>query len=167
MENILSKNLILKNVLIDLGALALVYLIPASVHFTGLPVYMIEPMRLMLVISFVHGSRANSFLLACSLPFFSYLVSGHPELVKMLIITGELALNTALFYWLVKRYGSPFTALLLSVVISKIACYLAYWPVFSFGFMVEEAGMTFLIAQAVTTLLFSLYVFLSYKPRES
>ena len=146
------------DILLDIGALAAIYLIPATVHLTGIPVYMIEPMRLMLILSMAHASKYNTFLLALSLPLFSFVVSGHPELIKMFIITGELVINVALFYWFLNRYKQAFLAVFISIIISKIACYLAYWPIFSFQFMVAEADLQFIIIQFITTLVFSLYI---------
>ena len=158
MDSTLINRGIMTNVLVDLAALALIYFIPATVHFTGIPLYMIEPMRLMLILSMAHASRNNTVFLALTLPLFSYLVSGHPEAVKMIIITGELVLNTLMFYWLVKKFNHSFFAILISIVVSKLACYLAYWPVFSFSFVVAEASPDFLIIQLITTLVFSFYI---------
>jgi hypothetical protein len=149
---------LLTDLLLDLGALTAIYFLPAAAHFTGIPLYMIEPMRMMLVLSMVHASKYNTFLLAFSLPLFSYVVSGHPEFVKMLVITGELILNVAMFYWMLKWSRKPFIVAFLSIIISKIACYLIYWPVFSFSFVVAEASMPFLIIQLMTTFAFSLYI---------
>jgi hypothetical protein len=156
-SKILNQTLLI-DLLLDLGALCAIYFLPAAVHFTGIPMYMIEPMRLMLILSLAHASKYNSYLLALSLPYFSYVVSGHPEFIKMLIITGELILNVAIFYWMLKWLNRPFIVAFLSIIISKTACYLIYWPVFSFSFVVEEASMPFLIIQFITTFVFSLYV---------
>ena len=167
MEIALNNKTVWKNILIDMGALALIYFLPASVHLTGIPLYMIEPMRLMLIISMAHGAKSNSYLLALSLPLFSFAVSGHPEFLKMLIITGELVLNTVLFYWLTGRSVNTFLSLMLAIIISKIACYLAYWPIFSFDFVIAEASPVFIAAQIVTTLIFSFYVAIILKKQQS
>ncbi|MCX6279775.1 MAG: hypothetical protein NT004_17030 [Bacteroidetes bacterium] len=158
MNETLPNRVILTNILVDLAALALIYFIPATVHFTGIPIYMIEPMRLMLILSMAHTSKSNSYFLALTLPLFSFLVSGHPELIKMFIITGELVLNTLLFYWLVKKFNHTFFAMFVSIITSKIACYLAYWPVFSIGFVVAEASPDFILIQLITSLIFSFYI---------
>jgi hypothetical protein len=158
-----SQSLIKQKVLIDILAFALVYFIPALAHLTGIPLFMVEPMRLGLILSIVHTTRVNSVILALTLPVFSYLVSGHPEFIKMVIITFELLLNTILFYWLLERIHRPFTAMILSILFSKIACYLAYWPVFSFAFLVSEAEPVFLLIQGATTLVFSTYTFIILK----
>lgn len=146
-------------------AMAVVYLAPVLAHMTGLPVYMLEPMRLMVILALAHGSRNIALILASTLPIFSFLVSGHPEFIKMVIITSELVLNVFLFFLLERKFRRVFPAALLSVVISKLLCYLTYWPVFSFQFMVREAEPLFLAVQIITTLIFSFYLMIILKKK--
>jgi hypothetical protein len=149
--NILSASIL------DVAALAVVYFTPLIGHLLQLPFYMIEPMRLMAVISMVHSTRMNSFLLALVLPLFSWVATGHPELTKMLVMTMELGMNVFLFYLLRKKMNSVFLAMIIAITASKILCYSLYLVFFSMMFIREEAEMTFLVAQVITTLLFSLY----------
>lgn len=72
----------LRAVLIDIIALAFIYSIPALSHMLSLPVYLIEPMRLMLIIAMVHSNKTNAYIIALTMPLFSYLVSGHPQCTK-------------------------------------------------------------------------------------
>ena len=154
---------LLKALSIDIMALALIYFTPSIAHLLNFPVYMLEPMRVMMILSFAHSSRKNSYLLALTLPLFSFLVSGHPEPVKMMIITAELLVNVFLFYLLAARIRNLFLPGLLSIIISKAFCYLAYLAVFSAAFVREEAGTVFLAVQALTTVLFSIYLFIISK----
>jgi hypothetical protein len=120
---------------------------------------MVEPMRLMVVLSIVHSSRTNSYLLALSLPLFSWAVSGHPEFYKMLVMTGEITMNVFLFYYLIRKIDSVFLPMIISIVVSKIFCYILYLVFFSMMFIREEAESSFLIAQVISTLVFSFYIF--------
>lgn len=156
-----------KALFLDMMALAFIYFTPSIAHLLNFPVYMLEPMRVMLILSMAHSTRKNSYLLALTLPLFSFLVSGHPEVVKMMVITAELVLNVFLFYLLAGRVRNLFTAGLLSIIISKAFCYLAYLVVFSAAFVREEAGTAFLLVQAGTTLLFSGYLFIISKTKRS
>jgi hypothetical protein len=156
----IDRKELVKSVILDLFALAFIYFVPSLAHLTGFPVYMIEPMRLMLILSIVHSTKNNTYLLALTLPVFSLAVSGHPEFLKMLIITGELILNGVLFYLIRDRFKNVFISLISAIILSKLACYLAYWVIFSFAFVKSEAGGTFLAAQCITTLLFSSYAYL-------
>jgi hypothetical protein len=154
---------LLKALFIDIMALAVIYFTPSIAHLLNFPVYMLEPMRVMLILSMAHSTRRNSYLLALTLPLFSFLVSGHPEAVKMMIITSELALNVFLFYLMAGKVRNMFVSGLLAILISKAFCYMAYLAVFSFAFVRDEAGATFLLVQGLTTLLFSGYLFIISK----
>jgi len=147
-----------KILLLDSIAFLLVWLTPVISHLIGFPFYMIEPMRFMVILSVAYTSRGNSYLLALTLPMFSWVVSGHPEFYKTLVMTAELVLNVFLFYYLVKRIDSVFLSMLISIVVSKIFCYALYLVFFSIMFIEEEAEPVFLMAQVITTVLFSSYV---------
>ncbi|MFZ4521269.1 MAG: hypothetical protein ACOYNC_06160 [Bacteroidales bacterium] len=148
---------LIKYILFDGIAVAFIILAPALSHMFALPLWYLEPMRLMLVLAIMHTSKPNGYLLAAILPFCSWVFSGHPELIKMLIITMELVVNVALFYWLNSRLHKPFAAMLGSILASKLLCYLGYWVVFSAAFLAAETGMVFMTVQVVVSVLFALY----------
>jgi len=147
-----------KGLILDIIALAVVFFTPAIAHLIRIPFYMIEPMRLMVMLSIAHSTRINSLILALILPVFSWAVSGHPQVFKMLIITGEMAFNVVLYYYLVRKNDSVFLSMIISIFTSKIMCYILYLVFFSMMFIKEEADPAFLISQVVTTLIFSSYV---------
>jgi hypothetical protein len=163
----LSRNDLLKALLIDFAALAFILVTPSLAHLFSFPVYMLEPMRLMMILSLAHSTKKNSYLLALALPLFSFLVSGHPEPVKMMIITAELVLNVYLFYLLAARVRNIFLSGFLSILLSKLLCYLAYLVVFSLAFVRDEAGTMFLGVQLLTSLIFSGYLYAIFKAKRS
>jgi hypothetical protein len=118
---------------------------------------MIEPMRLVLILALVHTNRTNAWILAAILPLFSYLVSGHPEPLKMLVITAELLANTGLFLFLLRRGAYPFLAMFLSILVSKAFCYSLYMLLFPWSFVVAEAQTGFLLIQGAVTILLASY----------
>jgi hypothetical protein len=151
---------IIKSACIDAVALAFIYFTPVLAHLAAFPVYMIEPMRIMVILSMAHSSRRNSYLLALTLPLFSFITTSHPEFFKMLIITCELVVNVFLFYWLSARMKNAFFAMISAIITSKILCYLLYLIFFSMAFVRNESDMTFLAVQLITTLFFSIYIFI-------
>jgi hypothetical protein len=151
---------VIKGLLLDIVALVVVIFTPKIAQLIHFPFYMIEPMRLMVILSIAHSFRANSYLLAFTLPLFSWVVSGHPELFKMLVMTGELAINVFLFYYLIRKIVSVLLSMIISIVVSKVLCYAFYLVFFSMMFIKEEAEPAFLIAQVITILVFSFYVFI-------
>ena len=147
-----------KAVILDICSLVVVWATPLISGAIGLPFYMIEPMRLMVIVSIAHTSKGNSYLLAFTLPLFSWIISGHPEFYKMLVMTAEIAVNVFLFYYLVRRIDSILLSMIISIFVSKIFCYALYLVFFSIMFIEDEAETSFLIAQVITTLVFSSYV---------
>jgi hypothetical protein len=145
-----------KILLIDMALVTLMMFIPAISHLTGIPVYMVEPMRIMLVISLLLTPNRNAYFIAILLPLVSFLVSGHPFPAKMMIIIAELLFNVWLFLAM-KRAAGTFFSMLLAIIISKLACYMMYWSFFSWAFVVEESGARFLLAQAAVTIFLSFF----------
>jgi hypothetical protein len=150
---------VIKGLLIDLVAIIVVYFIPKIGQIVHFPFYMVEPIRLIVVVSIAHSSRVNSFILALTLPFFSWAVSGHPEFYKMLVMTGEITFNVFLFYYLIRKSDFVFLSMIISIVVSKVLCYVFYLVFFSMMFIREEAEPSFLIAQIIFTLVFSFYIY--------
>jgi hypothetical protein len=154
----------INTVITDIAALVFVGIIPAASHLFKIPIYFIEPMRVMLVLALLYSSRWNAYALAIVLPLFSFLVSGHPAPLKMMIIMAELLLNALLFLLFYKNTKKAFLSTFGSIVLSKVFCYAMYLVVFSMAFVKAEAETTFLIAQAILTLLLSSLVwFISYR----
>jgi len=159
LSSLLTRNL-RKASILDIVAFVVVFFIPKIAGLIHFPFYMIEPMRLMVILSIAHSSRLNSFFLALTLPVFSWAVSGHPELFKMMVMTGEITLNVFLFYFLFRKINSILLSMVISIVVSKVLCYTLYLVFFSMLFIREEADPSFLVVQVITTLVFSFYVFL-------
>jgi hypothetical protein len=139
----------------DIAAMVFVGIVPAASHLFKIPVYNIEPMRIMMVLTLLFTSRQNAYLLALALPVFSFLVSGHPAPMKMMIITTELILNVWLFFLLYRNMKMAFLSMFSSILLSKGFCYAMYLILFSMTFVKAEAGTTFLIAQIILTLVLS------------
>jgi hypothetical protein len=112
----------------------------------------------MLVLALLYSSRWNAYALAIVLPFFSFLVSGHPAPIKMMIIMAELLLNAWLFLYFYQKTRRSFLSAFGSIIISKVFCYAMYLIVFSMAFVKTEAEITFLFTQLILTLLLSSFI---------
>jgi len=137
-------------------------MVPTISHLFSLPIYLIEPMRLMLIFALVHTSKANAFIIALSMPAFSYIISGHPILPKMILISFELLLNVLLFYGLVKKLKFLFPSIILSILLSKAIYYLLKFELINFAIMDTELFSTPIYLQLIMTLIFSLYLYTFY-----
>ena len=159
LNNKISKNII-KGSLFDLLALTFVYLVPTFSHLFALPIYFVEPMRLMLILAIAHTSKKNAYFLAATLPMFSFLVSAHPVFLKTLLISGELFINVWLFFFLSEKINNKFGAMVLSIAISKIAYYLIKFTLLSFVLLEGNLISTPILIQVITTAVFGSYIYL-------
>lgn len=169
MENVLtlpySKENI-KSFTLDIIALAFIYFVPSISHLLNFPLYLFEPMRIMLILSLAHSGRINNYVIALSLPAFSYLISSHPVVMKTMLISFELCLNVTLFYYLSKKIRNGFVSMLLSIVISKWAYYFVKYVMLQTGLLDGELVTTPVVYQVITTLAFSLYVYFIMNRKE-
>lgn len=148
----------IRSILIDVIALAFIYFVPAFSKLLGLPVYLIEPMRLMLILAIAHTTRFNAYLLALVMPFFSLFISGHPLIFKTLPMVFELVLNVWLFFLLVKKLKEPFFSMLISILVSKLIYYGLKYLVIVTGLLDMELISTPIYIQLVMMVIFSGYI---------
>ncbi len=154
--------------LFDILAIAFIYFVPTISHMLKVPLYLIEPMRIAMVLALVHTSKPNAFIIAITLPIFSFLVSGHPVFYKMLIISGELVLNVWLFYIFMAKTKNAFISILSSIILSKGVYYLVKFLILAFFIKSSDNIIsTPLYIQAITTLAFSAYLGLMFKKAKS
>ena len=140
-----------RTLLMDAALVAGACLIPAASHLLALPLYMLDPMRWLLLGALVVGHRSgnmltNGLLMALLLPLVSSLVVGMPAMGKAILIVAELGANVALFALISKKMNT-FLAMLLSIVGAK-AVYYALKLVVMGGVL---TGTTWMM-QAVVTL---------------
>ena len=111
-------------VLIDILLLTSLYLLPSFSHVTALPLYMLEPMRVALIIALLFTNRANTYLLAFTIPLASSMITGHPILFKAVLMGIELTILVASYGYLVRFDRIPaFLALTAGIVIGKLVYY--------------------------------------------
>lgn len=148
----------LRALVIDTAAIALIVLTPAISHLLSFPLYLAEPMRLMLILAMAHSRKANAYLLAVALPLLSFAVSAHPVFPKMVLIAMELSLNVFLFYLLSERGMKAIAAAFLSILLSKAAYYLVKYLLIRMAVLDSELVSTPLLFQVGTAVAFSLYL---------
>jgi len=156
----------IRTVVFDLLALLAIYLVPAISHLLSLPVYYIEPMRIMLILAIVHTSRKNAYLIALTLPLFSMLISAHPSLVKTSLITGELLLNVWLFFLLSEKLSNKTLSIFLSIVVSKIFYYVIKFLLVTSALISGDLIATPIYIQIIMLFVFSGYIYLMNSRKE-
>ena len=155
------------SIIFDLFALIVITLLPPLSHMFSIRFYMLEPMRVMLVLSFVHTTKRNAFILSVLLPLFSFLISSNTLLLKMILIGSELTLNVWLFYLIQKKLNNDFMSMLLSILLSKIYYYLMKMGLIATGLLSGNIFDTPFYLQAIVALALSLYTFLILKGMKS
>ncbi len=154
---VLDKKSTARIVILDILALLAIYLMPTLTHLLSFPIYLIEPMRIMLVLALLHTRKENAYILALTLPAFSFLLSGHPMLPKMIIITLELVLNVWLFITFSKMMKNNALPMLASIVFSKAFYYFVKFALIGLGFLSIELVSTSIWIQLGMIAVFTAY----------
>lgn len=150
----------LATIIFDLGALAFIYFVPVISHLLSFPLYLIEPMRIILILAIAHTSQRNAYLLALTLPVFSFAISAHPVLLKSLLISIELVVNVWLFFMLSRIIRNQFATMAIAIVASKLFYYLLKFGLLSLSLITGSLISTPIYIQVITTLVFSTYIYL-------
>jgi hypothetical protein len=150
----------IKTYLIDFSLLLLIYFLPAISHLFAFPIYYLDPMRIALVVALIHTSKRNAYIIALTLPLFSFLISSHPQIIKSFLLSTELVINLSLFFLLKDKLKNVFTSLLISIVISKVIYYLLKFVLISSTLLDDKLFSTPFYFQIIPAILLSTYIYL-------
>jgi hypothetical protein len=150
----------IKTYLIDFSLLLLIYFLPAISHLFAFPIYYLDPMRIALVVALIHTSKSNAYIIALTLPLFSFLISSHPQIIKSFLLSTELVINLSLFFLLKDKLKNVFTSLLISIVISKVIYYLLKFVLISSTLLDDKLFSTPFYFQIIPAILLSTYIYL-------
>lgn len=158
MKNKVTLNILTSFLLDILAVLFIIYLgdISKSVSY---PMYILDPMRMMVILAIAFTPRWNGWILALMLPFVSYSLGAHPHLVKTSIMAAELLLNVWLFWFLLDKIKMSTLAILLSILFSKAVYYLLKFICLQIGWLSGDLISTPLDIQIITTIAFSTFIF--------
>lgn len=151
-----------KALLFDLIAILFIYLVPTISHLLSIKLYMLEPMRLMVILAMMHTRRQNAYILALTLPLFSFVVASHPVFVKSALIGIEL-LSMVLVFYVLERHMHKLAAIFTSIWMSKLLYYGLKYVAIITVLPGEPLVGTSLLIQLLTSVAFSVYVFFMYK----
>ena len=142
--------------LLDFVAVFLIYMIPTISHLISLPLYKFEPMRWVLLLNLLFvGDKKNSYIMAVTLPLFSFFVGSHPVFIKALIMAVELVTNVFIFIQLSKRLNSGI-AMFISIVSSKLIYYAIKYLCVSTGLLASSMVSTSITIQLIVAIVISL-----------
>jgi hypothetical protein len=154
--------------LIDVVLLAALYLLPSFSHLTALPLYKLEPMRIALIIALLFTNRANTYLIAFTIPLASAMITGHPVPFKAVLMGIELSILVATYGYLVRMERIPaFAALTAGILFGKLVYYAMKFAALSAGLLAGSLISTPLQTQLVlavgTAAIFALIEYYSTK----
>lgn len=139
--------------LIDVALLAALYFLPSLSHVTALPLYMLEPMRIALIIALLFTNRANAYFIAFTIPLASALITGHPMPFKALLMGIEFSALVACYGYLAQSVRIPaFAALTAAILLSKMLYYSMKFAALNAGLLTGGLVSTPLQTQIVLAL---------------
>jgi hypothetical protein len=153
----------------DLAALIGIYFIPSLSHALAFPLYMFEPMRIVLFTAYLFSrNHTNALILALTLPLFSMLSSGHPILPKALLMSGELFINVLFFILLLKhtKWG-VFLSLLSATLVSKLLYYGVKFLLIRGAVFEDKLISTPVLTQMIIALVIAVFFAIVYREKES
>lgn len=157
------SNRILNIFIVDILALVFIYFLPVISGFIDFPLYLVDPMRMMIILALAHTNKSNSYFLAILLPLFSFFIGGHPYFLKTSIILLELLLNIYLFYYLLSKIKNPFFSMLISIIVCKAFYYGLKFLLINLTLIEGSLLSTPFKYQIITAVVFSLYIQLFFR----
>ena len=150
----------MKSLIISLCGLLLIYFLPDISSLLNIPLYLFEPMRVIIIVAIVHTSKENSYILAVLLPAASFLFSNHPSIIKTFILAGDLLLNIFLYFSVIKFNVNKFLLMSMCIVAGKLAYYLAKYLLIHFSVLEGDLIATPIYIQILIIIILSGYVYL-------
>lgn len=164
---VLSKKdsrVITKSLLTDMLLLGVIYMLPTISHLLAFPLYLLDPMRIVIFASILLScNKYNSYLLAVTVPLFSYFIGGHPIFLKSVIIAAELLVNVMLFWFLLKKCRNMFLITFSSIILAKVVYYVLKFTFIQIGWLQMDLVDTSFTLQIMVAVIISFVMFLIFK----
>jgi hypothetical protein len=152
-----------KTYLIDFSLLLSIYFLPALSHLFVFPIYYLDPMRIALVVALIYTSKKNAYIIALTLPLFSFIISSHPQILKSFLLSAELIINLGLFFFLKDKLKNVFATLFISIVISKVIYYFLKFVLIYFTLLNDKLFSTPFYFQLISVFVLSSYIYIVNK----
>ena len=137
-----------------------IYFLPAISHLFAFPIYYLDPMRIALVVALIYTSKKNAYIIALTLPLFSFIISSHPQILKSFLLSAELIINLSLFFLLKEKLKNLFASLFISIVNSKVIYYSLKFVLIYFALLNDKLFSTPFYFQLISVIMLSTYIYL-------
>ena len=146
-----------KIVILDAIMIGVMYMVPTLTHWTMVPLYKFEPMRCVLLLNLLMtGNKMNAYIMAVTLPLFSFFVGGHPVFAKALLMAAELSANVFLLDKLSAKFKNAAITMFLSILASKVFYYIVKLGIISIGLLEGPMVATGLLTQLIVAVVLSI-----------
>ena len=153
-----------RSIVTDIVLLGVIYLLPTISHLLAIPLYLLDPMRIVIFASIlISNNKYNSYLLAATIPLFSYFFGGHPVFLKSMIISIELLANVMIFWFLMKRWKNVFWITLSSILFAKVIYYVLKILFVELGYLQMDIVSSSVTVQVVVSVVLSSLMFIFQK----
>ena len=117
----------------DIIGIGIILYIPIFSHLVALPLYMVDPIKIIVVLIYLFSNKYNALFLSVILPTVSFTITGHPIFPKYIIIILE---NSMLLYLFdlnnVKTQFKKIIYLNISFIGVKVAYYIIKYAFIKF-----------------------------------
>jgi hypothetical protein len=144
-------------------SLVIFYFIPSLSHQTGFPLYQYEPMRLLLFGAILLADKKTAYVVAVTLPVFSFITSSHPAFYKVFLIMTELLINVFAFFQFQRFTQNLFLATLFSILVSKSIYYILKYLFIKVALLPPGLISTPVITQFLIAVILSCLVYLTFR----
>jgi hypothetical protein len=155
MTTFIYKHEYFQVLIFNIVSITIVLLTPTISHIIMFPVYIFEPMRLIILSSIIYNNNKNknAYFLAILLPLFSFVIAGHPSIYKLPLVSIDLLVNITIFNILIGKRLNLYLSLFLSILISKAIYYFLKSIFIHFGLLANGLIETNIIFQVINVLL--------------
>jgi hypothetical protein len=164
---VIKNELKLSRILTDIFIVTGILVIPIISHSLSIPFYLIEPMRLAVVYVLLFDSKYHAYRLAIMLPFFSYMFTGHPFLLKALLICLELCVQVFSINYFRRLIPRLYLIVIASVFVSKLFYYTLKWSFLQLNFINGHLISTSLVYQLIPIIILSISCLLLFPQRNN
>jgi len=160
---LINRKYLLQGIVIDVIVISVFVLIPTISHIINYPMYLFDPMKIILLLAFLSTKNENVFFLIITIPISSWIISGHPIFPKFILIILENLTVFTLYLIFYRQFNINKLVLFnLAIIIGKLVYYSLKTVYIKFGILQGEIFSTNIKFQLASVILLNLIITLYY-----
>ncbi len=134
MNDLIVRNEYTLAVILDGMLFCLLFATTAISHHLPIPLYLFDPMKLIIILVIVFTNKTNAIFVALAIPQFSLVTSGHPIFPKNILISIELIIFVSTYSLFHVSYMKKYK-LAGAILFSKLSYYMLKMGFVYFGIL--------------------------------